>query len=68
VERLAGGSSCFAAPAAARRLADRVGPRHRLGEFRTTLADDAPTVAASFRVELGLLPADYDPAWSRDRS
>lgn len=40
--------------------------RDRLGTV--VIFGDHLTVAAGFRVEIGRLPADYDPSWSRDRS
>jgi hypothetical protein len=40
--------------------------RDRLGNVVTF--DDGLRFEAGFRVELGSLPSDYDPSWSRDRS
>ena len=41
-------------------LRDRSGPVVTFG--------DCLSISAGFRVEFGELPADYDVAWSRDRS
>jgi hypothetical protein len=41
-------------------LRDRIGPVVTFGE--------SLNVAAGFRVELGRLPPDFDPSWSRVRS
>ena len=41
-------------------LSDRVGPVVTFGEYLV--------VAADFRVESGVLPADFDPGWKRDRT
>jgi hypothetical protein len=41
-------------------LCDRVGP--------VVTFSDSLDIVSGFRVELGRLPADFDPSWSRDRS
>lgn len=40
--------------------------RDRIGDVVTF--DQVLSLEVGFRVELGVLPSDYDPSWSRDRT